>query len=304
MTDGGYAWWYVDVLSDDGTLGLTFIVFVGSVFSPWYAAERARTGARVEAATFPAVNVALYRPGGDRWVMTERPAGALTRSRTTIDVGASRLAWEGDALVLDFDESCATFPSPLPARLRGRVRLVPRWIDGAPVTLAPGHRWSPIAPSARAEVTLEEPALRFSGEGYLDANSGDEPLEAGFMGWNWSRMATRSGTLVAYHSTPRAGAPLAEVRRYDRSGRMEAVPGTIPAPVPRSRWGVARAVVADPGSAPRVVRALEDTPFYARTLIETRVAGETGLAIHEALDAQRFASRWVQFLLPFRARRE
>ena len=31
---GGYAWWYVDALSDDGRHGLTVIAFVGSVFSP------------------------------------------------------------------------------------------------------------------------------------------------------------------------------------------------------------------------------------------------------------------------------
>ena len=31
---GGYAWWYVDALSDDGCHGLTIIAFVGSVFRP------------------------------------------------------------------------------------------------------------------------------------------------------------------------------------------------------------------------------------------------------------------------------
>ena len=32
--DGGYVWWYVDALSDDGLHGLTMIAFIGSVFSP------------------------------------------------------------------------------------------------------------------------------------------------------------------------------------------------------------------------------------------------------------------------------
>jgi hypothetical protein len=35
--DGGYIWWYVDALSDDGVHGLTMIAFIGSVFSPYYA---------------------------------------------------------------------------------------------------------------------------------------------------------------------------------------------------------------------------------------------------------------------------
>ena len=46
---GGYAWWYVDALSDDGRHGLTIIAFVGSVFSPYYAlraAARRRRPAR------------------------------------------------------------------------------------------------------------------------------------------------------------------------------------------------------------------------------------------------------------------
>src|SRR3954447_922122 len=38
----GYAWWYLDALSDDGRHGLTVIAFVGSVFSPYYALARRR----------------------------------------------------------------------------------------------------------------------------------------------------------------------------------------------------------------------------------------------------------------------
>ena len=38
----GYRWWYLDGLSADGQRGLTVIAFVGSVFSPYYAAARRR----------------------------------------------------------------------------------------------------------------------------------------------------------------------------------------------------------------------------------------------------------------------
>mgnify|MGYP000665064969 CR=1 FL=1 len=37
---GGYSWWYVDALSDDGQHGITIIAFIGTVFSPWYAWAR------------------------------------------------------------------------------------------------------------------------------------------------------------------------------------------------------------------------------------------------------------------------
>ena len=43
---GGYAWWYVDALSDDGRHGLTIIAFIGSVFSPYYACARRRGDGR------------------------------------------------------------------------------------------------------------------------------------------------------------------------------------------------------------------------------------------------------------------
>ena len=42
----GYAWWYVDGLSDDGRYGLTVIAFIGSVFSPYYARARRRGDGR------------------------------------------------------------------------------------------------------------------------------------------------------------------------------------------------------------------------------------------------------------------
>ena len=46
VATNGYAWWYVDALSDDGQHGLTIIAFIGSVFSPYYARAR-RLGAAI-----------------------------------------------------------------------------------------------------------------------------------------------------------------------------------------------------------------------------------------------------------------
>jgi carotenoid 1,2-hydratase len=53
------------------------------------------------------------------------------------------------------------------------------------------------------------------------------------------------------------------------------------------------------------VRTLEDTPFYARSLLSVgNNAGVARLAMHESLDLERFRSPWVRRLLPFRMRRE
>src|SRR4051794_896070 len=74
---GGYAWWYVDALTETGD-GLVCIFFVGSPFSPGYAA-RLRRGEPALPEEHTAVNLALYRGGRQvAWVMSEhRGAGAL-----------------------------------------------------------------------------------------------------------------------------------------------------------------------------------------------------------------------------------
>ncbi|MEQ8516068.1 MAG: hypothetical protein RIC38_10725, partial [Chromatocurvus sp.] len=67
----GYQWWYIDALSDDGRFGLTIIVFVGSVFSPYYAAARRR--GPTDPGNHCAINAVLYNPGGRKvWALTER----------------------------------------------------------------------------------------------------------------------------------------------------------------------------------------------------------------------------------------
>ena len=51
---------------------------------------------------------------------------------------------------------------------------------------------------------------------------------------------------------------------------------------------------------PHLVATLADTPFYSRNLIAVRIAGCEATAVHESLSLDRFASRFVQFLLRFR----
>ena len=82
VPSGGYRWWYLDGLSDDGRHGLTIIGFVGSVFSPYYALARRRGGA--DPANHCALNVALYGDGGHRWSMTERGRRSISRSASAL----------------------------------------------------------------------------------------------------------------------------------------------------------------------------------------------------------------------------
>ena len=70
--------------------------------------------------------------------------------------------------------------------------------------------------------------------------------------------------------------------------------------LPGTRWGINRSVAVDPGTQPRIVRGLEGGPFYARSLLGITLQEENVLAVHESLSLDRFASRVVQAMLPFR----
>jgi hypothetical protein len=44
------------------------------------------------------------------------------------------------------------------------------------------------------EVSLTDPAARWSGHAYLDSNEGDEPVDRGFLEWDWSRAGLADGS--------------------------------------------------------------------------------------------------------------
>ncbi|MFZ5558069.1 MAG: carotenoid 1,2-hydratase [Pseudomonadota bacterium] len=293
-----YVWWYIDALSDDGRHGLTLIAFIGSVFSPYYAWAR-RSGTGADPRHHCALNVALYGAGGKRWAMTERGRGQLRQGDDVLAIGPSTLHWNGDTLAVRIDEVTA----PWPSRIRGEVRLQAHAMPGCTFALdaAGRHRWSPIAPCARVEVNLENPRLVWSGAGYFDANAGDEPLENGFARWDWCRAALPdSGAAVLYDGTRRGGGDFSLALRFARGGQVEAFDPPPPAPLPRTLWGVERGTRAEAGHSAALRETLEDAPFYARSVVTTRLLGENVTAVHESLSLTRFRAGWVRMLLPFR----
>ncbi len=263
------------------------------MFSPYYA--RAIRRGQAPAENHLAINVALYRP--NRWAMTERRARSLLRRPEVLQIGPSRLAWDGAALTAEIAEITA----PLPRRLRGRIRLIPTRIENEvyPLDQAGRHRWRPIAPRARIEVAFEQPELSWSGHAYFDSNDGDVPLTEDFSSWNWSRADTPAGTIVLYDVLRRAGGTHALALNFDAAG-AHAFAAPPLAALPRTAWGVARTTRADSGFDPRVVKRFESAPFYARSCIATRLHGEDMVAVHESLDLDRFDAAWVRRLLPFR----
>lgn len=296
IPSGGYGWWYLDALSDDGQHALTLIAFVGSVFSPYYALARRRANA--DPLDFCAVNVALYGPRDSRWALTERGKGAVGRSDTTLRIGPSALVWNRRTLTVRIDEITAPFPS----RITGVVKLHANYCNDRSWALDPGghHRWRPIAPHASVEVELSQPRLSWTGSGYLDTNWGDSPLADAFVRWDWSRASLPDGrTAVLYDTTARETATAPLFLQFGPRGEVRELPAPPPVALQSTRWGISRSTRAERGDA-RVVRTLEDTPFYARSLLSTRLLDTSVVAVHESLSLDRFASRWVKMLLPFR----
>jgi carotenoid 1,2-hydratase len=290
----GYAWWYLDAISDDGKLGLTLIAFIGSVFSPYYAWQRARDNGNPFAHC--AINVALYGRRG-RWSMTERGKSALCRDAHSLRIGPSGLDWDGNSLHIDLEE----WAFPLPRRIRGRIRVHPVISNEAPISLdgRGHHRWTPVWPQARVEVELNTPSLQWSGEGYFDHNTGTEPLERQFSSWHWSRALTSKGPVVLYDTCDVDGQRNAHALHF----RSDANPLNLDSPssveLPASGWRIPRVTRSESARA-RLKATWEDTPFYARSLISSRLLGEDVTAVHESLSLPRFSAPWVQAMLPFR----
>jgi len=262
------------------------------VFSPYYKAS-----GRGEPIRHSAINVALYGPRGARWAMTERGAAAVARAPDLLAVGPSAMRWTGEGLVIDIDE----IATPLPRRVRGRVRLLPEFINPNSFTLDPDgrHHWRPIAPRARVEVVMDSPGISWNGHAYFDCNDGSESLEAGFVDWQWSRAHLGSDVAVLYEGVRADRSRFAAALRFDHQGGVSEAELPPAAPLPRTWWLMNRETRADQGVA-RVRRTWEDTPFYARSALETTLFGERVAAVHESLSLTRFVSPAVQWMLPFR----
>lgn len=293
----GYAWWYVDALSDDGKHGLTLIAFIGSVFSPYYFNGRRR--GNDDPTDYCSLNVCLY--GQERrWTMTERRSGSLMQSASTLEIGPSSLLWnDNNTLTVNIDEVGA----PIPRRVRGQVRLSPLSLNKEAFTLHDNgrHHWWPLAPSARVEVKLQQPALSWAGHAYFDRNWGEEPIEDGFVYWDWSRASMGEESAILYNMNRRDAPPLSLALRFAPDGTLSDFEPPPNHTLPRTPvWRVARGSQADAGHPPRVAKTLEDTPFYSRSVIDTHLLGRPVTAVHESLSLDRFRLPVVQRMLPFR----
>jgi len=278
------------------------------VFSPYYAAAFKKHGPQVDPENHCALNVALYGAAGKRWTMTERGARHIHRERSQFDIGPSRLQWRGDHLQIDIDEVAM----PLPRRVRGSIRVYPQALCtyNAALDDQGRHRWGPIAPCARIEVAMDSPAASWKGQSYFDSNEGDEPVSGPFKVWDWSRAAMKDGsTAVIYDVQLQNGSNRLLAERFKPNGDVEAFDAAPRQPLPPTLWQVGRNMRSEaadikkgtlPYEPASVRETLEDTPFYARSLVNATLLGEQVTAVHETLQPQRLKAWPMGFMLPFR----
>jgi carotenoid 1,2-hydratase len=275
---------------------------LGNPFSPAYSRARARTPGATDPLPFSAMNVALYGRTAAAFSLFERPVTAAQRAPSSLTIGKSTMRWDDGHLRVDLDERT----TPLGRPLRGTILLHPEAQPGHELAIDGRalHRWWPVAPLARLEVDLPVPGVRFTGHGYHDANAGEVPLEASFEHWTWSRARSEGRALLTYDVAETSGETRALAFEVSPRGDVAHVPSTWRSSLPRTTWGLDRDARADHGHEARVVRALEDGPFYARALVETRLGGRQVVAMHEALAADRLRRAWVRFFTRFRMRTE
>lgn len=297
MPPDGYAWWYMDALSDCGTRALSVIAFIGSVFSPWYAWSRRRAPDN-----HVCMNVATYGPRA-RFTMTDRGSSALRQTENRLTIGPSSMSWTGDRLIISVNERGAP---PAFGCLRGTITLTPGAVTQVelPLTRDGAHVWRPFAPSAGVQVDLEGDGNTWEGHGYFDANFGIRALEKDFSFWTWGRFPMPDGSAACfYDAIRRDGSTLAQAIRFDAGGVPRPITAPPLTPLPRSLWAVRRETRADPGFLPRQCLAMLDAPFYTRSAVQTQIGGHMTTGVHEALDLRRFRSPLLKPMLAMRVPR-
>ncbi|MDX1670798.1 MAG: hypothetical protein R3211_00550, partial [Balneolaceae bacterium] len=211
---GGYEWWYFDATDDNEVYQFVIIFYRGNPFSPRYhrklAGEKPAREARPQ--QYPAISIAIYKeyqPIYYSFTEFEEEDCRFGDSPLQVQVGEHRLRGEvrdgqlcytlnlkerlpcGDRMVAIIE-----YRSPLPSQAA---------FDFSEGDASAGHIWNLVQP--RAEVrgsirlfTLANPpeAIHFSGTGYHDHNTGEEPMSDEFREWYWGRFHFDSATLVYY----------------------------------------------------------------------------------------------------------
>ncbi len=275
---GGFAWWYADLLDDEGN-GIVLIWSFGLPFLPGYLSA-ARAGTPQVPRSRPSLNVSVYEQGKLAcYLLQEVPEGQVSWDGDTWDFGGAHFesTVEDGKRVLNVSLNCQ-----LPAtqeKIVGTVR-----IEGAnrlPTENAHWegvHDWSPLTAVAdgRCDLRVGDVRYQFQGRGYHDCNAGFGTFsEAGIHSWAWGRVPREDRELVYYVLwNDEESAPQAEAIEIFADGSIERLEATIA----KIRWKRGRAgmryverialeVDGQPFLDVRASDLVDDGPFYVRHFV-------------------------------------
>ncbi|MCB9759054.1 MAG: hypothetical protein H6739_04375 [Alphaproteobacteria bacterium] len=291
---GGFAWWYVDLVDDQGS-GLVLIWSFGLPFLPGYAGA-AREGHAQAPRSRPSINLALYTRGRpDCYVLQE-----YAPDQVVWEPGTERCVF-GDSVLETAErdgirEVRADLVLPLPGTdtpLEARLLAAgPACRAGGPLPGFGGadraHAWTPLLTACTGSASLRVGntwATRLEGRLYHDRNGSARPLhDLGIDHWIWGRVAAPDGERVVYlvwgHGEDTPAAAGFEV---DADGGLRQVPELeVELEGPRRHlYGMRdwRALTLNSAGAPwlrlSTAHLLDNGPFYLRYLLDAELPDRT-----------------------------
>ena len=87
---------------------------------------------------------------------------------------------------------------------------------------------------------------------------------------------------------------------FTPDGRIEHFEPPPRQALPKTGWRIQRQMRNPKDVQLKILETLEDTPFYARSVLSSELLGERVTSFHETLDVPRLSSWAVQFMLPWR----
>lgn len=315
---GGFAWWYIDLLDDNGD-GFVIIWSFGLPFLPGYLGA-ARAGRPVTAGCRPSLNVALYKRGRPEFYLLQeydadqvewRP-GFWRFGQTTIEASD-----RGSSRKLDMHLDCSVPRSN--ERLCGTIHLsgsIPGWAEPVRIDREASHTWCPMTGPAWCQATFQVGSMApwmVAGWAYHDRNGGHRPLDRlGIDRWTWGRVVGEDKTQIYYvlwpqdskASTVAWGLDVTadgRVKLYDhlQADLHDETSATFGMPYHR------RVVLRQDDGTSWLTswseHLLDDGPFYLRNHI--RVEGSEARGIGEWVDPDRIDQTWQRPFVRMRVHR-
>lgn len=298
MRDGSFAWWYLDLVDEDGD-GLVLIWAFALPFLP----------GKGPSSDQPSLALSVYKDGQvDFVLLTELDEGQFTEKGW----GMGRSVFEQESrdgvlhLLAELDIDTPKGPITGTIRVQGPELAAPQ---GATDGSGAVHGWSPQMGmgNAQAQLRCADWSVELDGECYRDRNFCTRPLDKlGISRWVWGRAAIDGALLVWYlvegeHASSRVF--------LEREGRLDEIQVQVEYDGwRRDRYGLPWAasvhIVGD-GVDLQVTQAspLDHGPFYLRHPIQAVLNGRPGRGWGELVVPDKLDQPWLRPFVNMRTQR-